>query len=135
MRRYYGKRYSSGNAWVDWTFRRFIEVLSVVEIKIKKRLKNPEDPKKEIIRGLWDPDIHTIFLNHSKTMHETPEELLETLCHEILHSITGTPPFKYCTHKSIYRAERALVQSFSTRQKKILMRFIPKEEEKLSPAD
>ena len=128
MHHYYGKRYSSGNAWVDWIFRRFIDILNRVEVKIQKRLKAAGDSKKEVVKGLWDPNTETIFLNHSKTIHKTPDELLETLCHEILHVMTGTSPFKYVKHRAIQRAERILVGTFSPRQKKALLQFVPKEE-------
>ena len=126
----------SGDALVDWLFRQFIMVLRDERVRIsrKKRLINPDDPHRRVIRGLMDPDIHPsgnwvqILINPAKNTHRDRDEEVETLIHELAHIVmprTG--------EQSICAVETILTHQFSPSQLRILKSFIPRHEVKRYP--
>jgi hypothetical protein len=126
----------SGDALVDWLFRQFVIILRSERVRIsrKKRLINPDDPHRTVIRGLMDPDIHPsgnwvqILINPAKNTHRCRDEEVETLIHELAHVLmprTG--------ERSILAVENMLARRFTTSQRRYLKSFIPKHEVKRYP--
>lgn len=126
----------SGDPLTDWFFRQFIAVLKdeKVHISRKRRLVNPDDPHRRVIRGLMDPDIHPsgnwvqILINPSKNTHRDRNEEVETLVHELAHVIlpkTG--------ERGILTVETALSKGFTPSQRRFLKSFLPRHEVKRYP--
>lgn len=127
----------SGDAVVDWLFRQFVIILRSEKVRIsrKKRLVNPDDPHRKVIRGLMDPDIHPsgnwvqILINPAKNTHKCRDEEVETLIHELSHILmprTG--------ERSILAIETILTRRLSAAQRRYLKSFIPKHEVKRYPS-
>lgn len=126
----------SGDSLVDWVFRQFVVVLQSERVKItrKKRLVNPDDPHRKVIRGLMDPDIHPsgnwvqILINPAKNTHKSRNDEVETLIHELAHVM-----YPRGGERSILAMEGLLVRRFSSAQRRYLKSFIPKHEVKHYP--
>jgi hypothetical protein len=126
----------SGDALVDWMFRQFVCVLQSERVKVtrKKRLINPDDPYRKVIRGLMDPDIHPsgnwvqILINPAKNTHKSRNEEVETLIHELSHVILPRSG-----ERSILAMENLLTRRFSAAQRRYLKTYIPKHEVKHYP--
>lgn len=126
----------SGDALTDWIFRQFVIALRSERVRIvrKKRLINPDDPYREVIRGLMDPDIHPsgnwvqILINPAKNTHRCRDEEVETLIHELSHVIlprTG--------ERAVLAVEKILARRLSAAQKRYLKSFLPRHEVKHYP--
>ncbi len=106
-----------------------------VKISRKKRLVNPDDPHRKVIRGLMDPDIHPsgnwvqILINPAKNTHRCRDDEVETLIHELAHVILPR-----AGERSILSIEGILVRQFSASQRRYLKSFIPKHEVKRYPS-
>jgi hypothetical protein len=119
----------SGDTLVDWLFRQFVIVLQSERVRVtrKKRLVNPDDLHRKVIRGLMDPDIHPsgnwvqILINPSKNTHKSRDEEVETLIHELAHVILPRSG-----ERSILAMEGMLARRFSIAQRRYLKSFIPK---------
>jgi hypothetical protein len=126
----------SGDALTDWFFRQFIAILKTEEVRIgrKKRLVNPDDPHRKVIRGLMDPDLDPegalvhIFINPSRTTHRNRDEEVETLVHELAHVILPKTP-----ERSIFGIERILARRLTRAQRTFLKAFLPRHEIKHYP--
>jgi hypothetical protein len=126
----------SGDTIVDWLFRQFIVVLRSERVRIsrKKRLTNPDDPHRTVIRGLMDPDIHPsgnwvqILINPAKNTHKCRDDEVETLIHELAHALMPRSG-----ERSILAIENLLTRRFSAAQRRYLKSFIPKHEVKRYP--
>ncbi len=126
----------SGDSLVDWVFRQFVLVLQSERVRVtrKKRLVNPDDPHRKVIRGLMDPDIHPsgnwvqILINPAKNTHKSRNEEVETLMHELAHVILPRSG-----ERSILSMEGLLARRFSSAQRRYLKSFIPKHEVKHYP--
>ena len=126
----------SGEALADWIFGQFVVFLrkETVRISRKKRLVNPDDPHRRVIRGLMDPDIHPsrnwvqILINPAKNTHRCRDEEVETLIHELAHVIMPKT-----TERGILRIEAILSRKFSVSQRRYLKSFIPRHEVKHYP--
>src|SRR5688500_2106681 len=85
----------SGDVLTDWFFRQFLTVLRSERVRIarKRRLVNPDDPHRLVIRGLMDPDLDPrgnwvqILINPAKSTHPCRDDEVETLVHELAHVI------------------------------------------------
>ncbi len=127
----------SGDALVDWIFRQFIHILNSEKVRIsrKKRLVNPDDPHRRVIRGLMDPDIHPsgrwvqILINPSKNTHKCRDDEVETLIHELAHVLMPRSG-----ERSILGMESMLARRFSGAQRRYLKLYIPRHEVKKYPA-
>ncbi len=117
-------------------FVQFVVVLRSERVRIarKKRLVNPDDPTRQAIRGLMDPDIHPsgnwvqILINPAKNTHRCRDEEVGTLIHELTHIVlprTG--------ERSVLRLENLLSRRFSFAQRRYLKSFIPRHEVKHYP--
>ena len=126
----------SGDVLVDWLFRQCVIILKSERVRVvrKKRLINPDDPHRRVIRGLMDPDIHPsgnwvqILINSAKNTHKCRDEEVETLIHELAHVLmprTG--------ERAILSLESILTRRFSAAQRRYLKLFIPKHEVKKYP--
>jgi hypothetical protein len=126
----------SGEPLVDWMFTQFACFLrrQTVLIARKRRLVNPDDPHRQVIRGLMDPDIHPsgnwvqITINPAKNTHRCRDEEVETLIHELAHVIL---PKTYERH--ILRIESILSRQFTAAQRRYLKSFLPRHEVKKYP--
>ena len=126
----------SGDHLVDWVFRQCVIVLRSERVKVmrKKRLVNPDDPHRKVIRGLMDPDIHPsgnwvrILINPAKNTHKSRNDEVETLIHELAHVILPRSG-----ERSILAMEGILARRFTTSQRRYLKSFIPKHEVKHYP--
>lgn len=126
----------SGDLFVDWIFTQYVIALRSQRVRIvrKKRLMNPDDPRRLVIRGLLDPDIHPsgnwaqILINPAKNTHSNRDEEVETLIHEVGHLILPR-----ASERSILRLETILSRRFSMAQRRYLKSFIPKHEVKRYP--
>ena len=126
----------SGDTLVDWMFRQFVVILRSERVRVsrKKRLINPDDPHRRVIRGLMDPDIHPsgnwvqILINPAKNTHRCRDDEVETLVHELVHVLmprTG--------ERSVLAVETLLTHRLSASQRRYLKSFIPKHEVKRYP--
>lgn len=126
----------SGDSLVDWVFRQFVVVLQSERVKVtrKKRLVNPDDPHRKVIRGLMDPDIHPsgnwvqILINPAKNTHKSRNDEVETLIHELAHVILPRSG-----ERAILAMENLLARRFSVAQRRYLKSYIPKHEVKRYP--
>jgi hypothetical protein len=126
----------SGDPLVDWFFRQFLSVLRSERVRIvrKKRLINPDDPQRRVIRGLMDPDIHPsgnlvqILINSAKTTHRDRDEEAETLVHELAHVILPKT-----SERQILAIEDLLARRLTLHQRRCLKTFIPRHEVKYYP--
>ncbi|MCC6934652.1 MAG: hypothetical protein IT406_03145 [Candidatus Yanofskybacteria bacterium] len=125
-----------GDALVDWFFRQFVAILRSERVRIarKKRLINPDDPHRRVIRGLMDPDIHPsgswvqILINPAKNTHRCRDEEVETLIHELSHVLMPRSG-----ERAILAMESMLSKRFSLAQRRALKAFIPRHEVKRYP--
>lgn len=126
----------SGDSLSDWLFVQFITFLrkETVRISRKKRLINPDDPHRRVIRGLMDPEIHPsgnwiqILINSAKSTHRCRDDEVETLIHELSHVIMPKT-----TERHILRIESILANKFTPSQRRYLKSFIPRHEIKKYP--
>lgn len=126
----------SGDALVDLIFTQFAIFLrrETVRIARKRRLVNPDDPHRRVIRGLMDPDIHPsgnwvqILINPSKNTHRCRDEEVETLIHELSHVIMPKT-----AERHILRIESILFRQFTPAQRRYLKSFLPRHEVKRYP--
>lgn len=126
----------SGDGLVDWVFRQFVTVLQSERVKVtrKRRLVNPDDPHRKVIRGLMDPDIHPsgnwvqILINPAKNTNRNRNDEVETLMHELAHVILPRSG-----ERSVLGLECLLARRFSSAQRRYLKSFIPKHEVKHYP--
>ena len=126
----------SGDALVDWLFRQCVIVLRSERVRVtrKRRLVNPDDPHRRVIRGLMDPDIHPsgnwvqILINPAKNSHKSRNEEVETLIHELSHVIMPR-----AGERAILGIEGILSRRFTAVQRRYLKSFIPKHEVKHYP--
>jgi hypothetical protein len=127
----------SGDMVADWMFKQFVAVLRNERVRIsrKRRLVNPDDPRREVIRGLMDPDIHPsgrwvqILINPARTTHPRRDDEVGTLIHELTHVCMPR-----ASERAVCSAERILMQKLSPAQRRHLKAFIPKHEVKRYPA-
>lgn len=125
-----------GDALVDWLFRQFVVILRSERVRIsrKKRLVNPDDPHRRVIRGLMDPDVHPsgswvqILINPAKNTHKCRDEEVETLIHELSHVLMPRSG-----ERAILVMESLLSKRFTAAQRRMLKSFIPKHEVKRYP--
>ena len=126
----------SGDALADWYFRQFVAVLKSERVGIarKRRLTNPDDPHRQVIRGLMDPDLDPrgnwiqILINPARNTHRNRNEEVDTLVHELAHVIlpkTG--------ERGILAVESMLATRLSSAQRRILKSFLPRHEVKRYP--
>lgn len=126
----------SGDTIIDWLFRQFVTVLKSERVRIarKKRLVNPDDPHRQVIRGLMDPDIHPsgdwvqILINPAKNTHRCRDEEVETLIHELVHVI-----MPLAGERQVLCVETILSKRLSRRQRDCLKAFLPRHEVKRYP--
>jgi|GEM_PF-1642843 len=126
----------SGDSLVDWFFRQCSIILKSERVRIvrKKRLINPDDPHRRVIRGLMDPDIHPsgnwvqILINSAKNTHKCRDDEVETLIHELAHVLMPRSG-----ERAVLGFEAILVRRFSLSQRRYLKSFIPKHEVKKYP--
>ena len=126
----------SGDSLVDWFFRQFVRVLCDEKVHIvrKRRLVNPDDPNRKIIRGLMDPDMHPsgdwvqILLNAARSTHRNRDEEMETLIHELAHVI-----FPKTGERGILSVENILSKRMTASQRAAIKAFIPHHEVKRYP--
>ena len=126
----------SGHPLVDWMFAQCVCFLrrQTVMIARKRRLVNPDDPHRQVIRGLMDPDIHPsgnwvqILINPAKNTHRCRDEEVETLIHELAHIILP----KTAEHH-ILQIESILSRQFTAAQRRYLKSFLPRHEVKRYP--
>lgn len=134
-RKFYGKKYSSGDNQVDWIFRRFIWLLTtkVNQVVFITPLRDPDKPK-IYLRGLWMQDERNVSygsdtLKYEKlTIYIDPNrhgkiggEIISTFIHELTHVL-----FPTLLERDICREENILFRRFSENQKKVLQKFLPK---------
>lgn len=126
----------SGDELTDWFFRQFLTVLATERVRIvrKKRLVNPDDPHRRVIRGLMDPDVDPtgrwvqILINPSRTTHRDRDEEMETLVHELAHIIlpkTG--------ERAILAIETILSRTLTRAQRDCIKAFLPRHQVKRYP--
>jgi len=127
----------SGDELTDWFFRQFLAVLMTERVRIvrKKRLVNPDDPHRRVIRGLMDPDVDPsgrwvqILINPSRTTHRDRDEEMETLVHELAHIILPKT-----SERGILSIENILSRMLSRDQRACLKVFLPRHEVKNYPS-
>ncbi len=127
----------SGDALADWFFRQFVRVLTSERVRIvrKKRLVNPDDAHRRVIRGLMDPDVDPngervqILINAARTTHRDRDEEMETLVHELAHVILPKT-----AERSILSIENILSRTLSREQRGCLKAFLPRHEVKKYPS-
>ena len=126
----------SGDELTDWFFRQFLAALATQRVRIvrKKRLINPDDPRRRVIRGLMDPDIDPsgrwvqILINPARTTHRDRDEEMETLIHELSHLILPKTP-----ERSILAVEGILARTLTRGQRDCLKAFLPRHQVKHYP--
>jgi hypothetical protein len=126
----------SGDPLSDWLFSQFVDILRTEQVRVarKKRLVNPDDPHRRVIRGLMDPDVDPagnwvqILINPAKNTHGSRDEEVETLIHELSHALLPKTQ-----ERSILRVERILTRRFTRDQRNILKAFLPKHQIKRYP--
>lgn len=127
---------SSGDPLVDWIFRQFVAILRTERVRIvrKKRLVNPDDPHRRVIRGLMDPDADTtglqvhILINSAKNTHRNRDAEVETLIHELAHII-----FPKASERHVLSIENILSKRLPREQLDCLKAFLPRHEVKRYP--
>jgi hypothetical protein len=128
---------SSGDPLVDWFFRQFVAVLRTERVRIvrKKRLINPDDPHRRVIRGLMDPDadrsglrVH-ILINSAKNTHRDRDAEVETLIHELAHVILPK-----ASERHVLSIENILTKRLTREQRDCLKAFVPRHEVKRYPS-
>lgn len=123
----------SGDRLTDWIFKQFIFFLrkETLAIKRKKRLLDPDNHHRRVIRGLMQPEVGPgghgieITINVSKSIHCNRDEEVETLVHELSHIV-----FWKTRERFIGQAENILVEKFTREQKDFLKSFLPRRESK-----
>jgi len=123
----------SGDDWVDWTFKQFVFFLrkETLAIKRKKKLLDPDNPHRRVIRGLMQPQVGPgghgieITINSSKSIHCNRDKEAETLIHEVSHVV-----FYKTWERFIGQAESILIRRFTQEQKDFLKSFLPRSESK-----
>lgn len=126
----------SGDPLADWMFGQFMTVLASERVRIarKRRLVNPDDPYRQVIRGLMDPEVHPsgrwiqILINPAKNTHACRDEEVDTLIHELSHVILPKAP-----ERAILRIETLLAKALTPTQRRALKAFIPRHEVKRYP--
>ena len=126
----------SGDALVDWFFRHFVRILRDEQVRIarKRRLVNPDDPHRRVIRGLMDPDINPsgdwvqILINPARNTHRNRDEEVETLIHELAHVILPKT-----SERGILGIERLVSRGLTHDQRRVLKAFLPAHEVKRYP--
>jgi hypothetical protein len=126
----------SGDPLVDLLFSQFVVFLRKERVRVvrKKRLVNPDDPNRRVIRGLMDPDIHPsgnwiqILINPARNTHRDRNEEVETLIHELSHAIMPKT-----SERQILRMENILARKFTLSQRLYLKAFLPRHEVKRYP--
>jgi hypothetical protein len=126
----------SGDALTDWFFRQFVAVLKSERVGIarKRRLVNPDDPHRQVIRGLMDPDLDPrgnwvqILINPARNTHQNRNEEVDTLVHELAHVILPKT-----AERGILAIEATLAKRLSPNQRRILKSFLPRHEVKRYP--
>jgi len=126
----------SGDELTDWFFRQFLAVLRTERVRVvrKKRLVNPDDPHRRVIRGLMDPDVDPsgrwvqILINPSRTTHRDRDEEMETLVHELAHIILPKS-----AERSILTIETILARTLTRAQRDCLKAFLPRHQVKHYP--
>ena len=126
----------SGDALTDWFFRQFLAILTTERVRIarKKRLVNPDDPHRRVIRGLMDPDLDPtgrwvqILINPARNTHRDRDEEMETLVHELAHAILPKT-----TERGILSIENILARMLSREQRACLKSFLPRHQVKRYP--
>ena len=127
----------SGDKLTDWFFRQFVGALTTQRVRIvrKKRLVNPDDPHRRVIRGLMDPDVDPagrwvqILINPARTTHRDRDEEMETLCHELAHILMPKS-----SERSILAVEGILARTLTRGQRDCLKAFLPRHQVKHYPA-
>lgn len=123
----------SGDKLTDWIFKQFLFFLrkETLSIKRKKRLLDPYDPHRKVLRGLMDSEVGPskhhieITLNSAKRIHCNRNEEVETLIHELSHIL-----FWKTRENFIYQMEKILVIRLTSEQKNFLKMFLPRHEVK-----
>lgn len=126
----------SGNPLVDVLFRQFVTFLrkGTVRVVRKRRLMDPDDPRRRVIRGLMDPEVHPsgkwvqILINPAKNTHRDRNEEVETLIHELVHAV-----LPQATERHVLRMESILSRQFTIPQRRYLKSFLPRHEVKRYP--
>lgn len=126
----------SGDPLANWFFRQFMNVLASERVRIsrKRRLVDPDDPHRQVIRGLMDPKIHPsgnwiqILINPSKNTHTCRDEEVETLIHELSHVVAPK-----ASERAILRMEAMLAKRLTMSQLRELKAFLPRHEVKRYP--
>lgn len=124
-RHFYGKRYKSGDPLLDWTFRRFIEIINtkIKQIVLKRRLKDKEGA---LLDGLWEPNTGILYLNPAKWCKKCKKDhdILQSFIHELGHILCEST-----RERNINQLEKILfLKKFTPQQKRALRSFIPKDE-------
>jgi hypothetical protein len=127
----------SGDVLTDWLFRQFVYVLREETLRIarKKRLINPEDPYRGVIRGLMDPEVDPsgryihILINPAREANRNRDEELGTLIHELAHVLMRETPERH-----ILQLEGILATRLTATQRRYLKSFLPRHEVKRYPA-
>lgn len=126
----------SGDPMVDWVFMQFVQFLrrETIQVRRKKRLCDPQDPHRRVLRGLMDPDtdkrsriIH-ILINAAKSVHPDRDAEVETLIHELCHIV-----FWKTGERHILQMEAMLAKRFTDAQRRFLKSFLPRHEVKRYP--
>ncbi len=117
----------SGDKLTDWVFKQFVFFLrrETLHIKRKRRLL---DEHRRVIRGLMEHGSEQnieITINCAKSQHESRNEEVGTLIHELAHIV-----FWKTREEFIRQIERILISSFTQEQKDFLKSFIPRHEVK-----
>ena len=126
----------SGDRLTDWFFRQFVHFLrkETVCIKRKRRLVNPDDPHREAIRGLMDPEVHPsgryvhILINPARDANRTRDDEADTLIHELSHVVLGKT-----TERHVLQLESILSARFTLLQRRIIKSFLPRHVVKRYP--
>lgn len=131
-----GPKATSGHPLVDWVFRQFMGVLKDYRVRVSrmKRLVDPTDPRRRLLQGLMDPEVHPsgnwvqILINPARTLHRTRDEELDTLIHELAHVV-----FPKARERDVARIEKLLAKSLSRTQRSYLKKFLPRHQVKKYP--
>ncbi|MBI2058021.1 MAG: hypothetical protein HYT63_03535 [Candidatus Yanofskybacteria bacterium] len=123
----------SGDKLVDWIFKQFVFFLrkETLAVKRKKRLLDPDNLHRRVIRGLMQPQVGPgghgieITINSSRSIHCNRDKEAETLIHELSHVV-----FWKTWERFIGQAENILVEKFTQEQKDFLKSFLPRSESK-----
>ncbi len=118
----------SGDDYVDWTFKQFLEILNndYVYIYKVKKLRDP-DNRHKLLHGFYNEGDteDEIYLAPSK---KPKYPVVTILIHELAHALFGPP-----REKAILRVEEILSKKFTDNQKEILASFIPEHFVKKQP--